>query len=59
MLPMASISAGNRRALPTEAVIGLKPCWYDCFQKLTKSGGMNTPLTRSTPPDLNLEICGV
>ncbi len=59
MLPMASISAGNRSALPTDATIGLKPCWYDCFQKLTKSGGMKTPLRIWQPADLNLEICGV
>ena len=56
---MASISAGKSSALPTVAATGWKPCWYDCFQKLTKSGGMKTPLRMSQSADLNLLICGV
>ena len=59
MSPMASSWAGKSSALPTVAATGLKPCWYDCFQKFTKSGGMNTPLRMSQPADLNLLICGV
>ncbi len=59
MEPIASSSAGKSSALPTVAASGLKPCWYDCFQKFTKSGGMKTPLRMSQPAALNLLICGV
>ena len=63
MSPSASRADGKSRALPTVAAMGLKPCWYDCFQKLVKSGGMNTPLTMSAAgalelADLRREVLG-
>src|SRR6202011_1081201 len=54
--PRASTERGNRSALPTEAILGLKPCWAACFQKVVQSGGIGTPVTISTFSRLNVEI---
>ena len=54
MSPSASSDCGNSRALPTVAMIGLKPCCSDCFQKLVKSGGSMTPLRISRVGGLEL-----
>jgi hypothetical protein len=56
MSPRASTDAGNSRALPTEAILGWKPCWEACFQKVVQSGGMGTPVTISALAALNLAI---
>ena len=57
MSPRASTDAGNSRALPTEAILGWKPCWEACFQKVVQSGGIGTPVTISTFSFLNVAIC--
>jgi hypothetical protein len=43
--------------LPTVAILGRKPCWAACFQKVVQSGGSGTPVTISTFSFLNVEIC--
>ena len=54
--PRASTERGNRSALPTVAIFGLKPCWAACFQNVVQSGGMGTPVTISTFSFLKVEI---
>ena len=55
--PSASTERGKSRALPTLAILGLKPCWAACFQNVVQSGGIGTPVTISTFALLNAEIC--
>ena len=59
MLPIDSRTDGKSRALGMVTALGWKPCWWHCFQKLTKSGGIMTPETRSQPAALNLLISEV
>ena len=47
--------AGPWRKLAT---LGFQPCWVACFQKLVKSGGMNTPTPISQPSLLELGDLG-
>ena len=55
--PSASTELGNSRAFPTVATFGLKPRCPACRQNVVKSGGIGTPVTISTLPSLNAEIC--
>ena len=58
-LPSASTATGNSNALPTEAILGLKPCCKAWFQKVVKSGGIITPVTMSALAFLKAAICAV
>src|SRR5438067_2034281 len=55
--PSASTERGKSNALPTEAILGRKPCCAACFQNVVQSGGIGTPVTISTFSRLNVAIC--
>jgi len=40
-------------------ILGRKPCWAACDQKVAKSGGIMLPVTISAPTALKAEICDV
>ncbi len=59
MSPSASTEEGNSSALPTDAIFGTNPCWFACFQKFVKSGGIGTPVRIWAFAFLYAEICAL
>src|SRR4026207_918973 len=54
--PSESIADEFDTAFATVTSLGLKPCCFDCVQKVAKSAGVAVPDTISTPPSL---ICSM
>ncbi len=57
--PSASASDGNSMTFATVASFGLKPCCWDCFQNVWKSGGIGVQVNSSASDFLNFAICAV